>query len=178
RDKGGVTHIAAKVVDPVAVKKVEEGVYQGFSIGGKVTKRSGDDSKTIEGLKLIEISLVDRPANPEALLELYKADADDKAVAAESTKKAPEPVPAAKAAEITKTETPVPAPAAAPPAKNDQPKPGSTTVAKSMRHVQWAAELCDQIASLAKDTQYEADFEGDGSPIPGRIRGLTREMGG
>src|SRR5207245_2586934 len=85
--------------------------------------------------------------------------------------------PDAKAEDDTKTETPVPAPAAAPPAKTDPPKPGSKTVAKSMRHVQWAAELCDQIASLAKDTQYEADFEGDGSPIPGRIRGLTREMG-
>jgi hypothetical protein len=32
----GCTYIAAKVVDPIACKKVEEGVYAGFSIGGSV----------------------------------------------------------------------------------------------------------------------------------------------
>src|SRR3954466_4279603 len=70
-DSDGVTHIAAKVVDPVAIKKVEEGVYSGFSIGGRVTKR---EKNIIEALKLVEISLVDRPANPDAVISLFKAD--------------------------------------------------------------------------------------------------------
>jgi phage head maturation protease len=32
-------HIAAKVVDDEAWEKVKEGVYKGFSIGGRVTQR-------------------------------------------------------------------------------------------------------------------------------------------
>ena len=70
----GVTHIEALVVDPVSVKKVLTGVLKGFSIGGRVTKRSITDHNIIEGIKLTEISLVDRPANPDAMITLYKAD--------------------------------------------------------------------------------------------------------
>lgn len=44
-------------------------VYKGFSIGGQVTRKVG---KSIESLKLIEISLVDRPANPECRIEVVK----------------------------------------------------------------------------------------------------------
>ena len=67
----GETHIEAKVVDANSVKKVEEGVLKGFSIGGKALKKSGS---TIEELMLKEISLVDRPANPDARLSIFKAD--------------------------------------------------------------------------------------------------------
>lgn len=67
----GRTSFSALVVDPIAIKKVESKVYKGFSIGGKVLDRDGD---TITGLKLIEVSLVDRPANPEALITMYKSE--------------------------------------------------------------------------------------------------------
>ena len=70
----GKTEIEALVVDPVSVKKVLAGVLKGFSIGGKVTKRSGQNRNIIEALKLTEVSLVDRPANPDAMITLYKAD--------------------------------------------------------------------------------------------------------
>jgi len=70
----GVTRIAAHVVDPVAVKKVQLGVYKGFSIGGKVLSRDAKDRKIITKLKLNEISLVDRPCNPEAVIDMWKAD--------------------------------------------------------------------------------------------------------
>src|SRR5262249_9145333 len=56
-------YIGAKIVDDQAWNKVVERVYQGFSIGGKVTSRDPADYKTITGLRLDEISLVDRPAN-------------------------------------------------------------------------------------------------------------------
>jgi hypothetical protein len=69
----GVTRIVAHVVDPVAVAKVRNQVYRGFSIGGRVTKRAAGDPKTITGLVLSEISLVDRPANPEAVFDCWKA---------------------------------------------------------------------------------------------------------
>lgn len=44
-------------------------VYKGFSIGGAVRRKVG---MTIEELQLIEISLVDRPANPECRIEMVK----------------------------------------------------------------------------------------------------------
>lgn len=70
----GATRIEALVVDPVAVKKVQLGVYKGFSIGGRVLARDPADPKVITKLKLNEISLVDRPCNPEAVIDMWKAD--------------------------------------------------------------------------------------------------------
>ena len=69
----GVTRIVAHVVDPVAVTKVKNQVYRGFSIGGKVIRREPGNPKVITGLVLNEISLVDRPANPEAVFDCWKA---------------------------------------------------------------------------------------------------------
>jgi hypothetical protein len=69
----GTTRIVAHVVDPVAVAKVRNQVYRGFSIGGRVTQRDAGNPKTITGLVLNEISLVDRPANPEAIFDCWKA---------------------------------------------------------------------------------------------------------
>lgn len=68
-DKG--LYIAVKVVDDNAWKKVKEGVYNGFSIGGKIKTMVGN---AITGLHLSEISLVDRPANPEAVFDVWKGD--------------------------------------------------------------------------------------------------------
>lgn len=63
--------LTAKVIDPIAWQKVKEGVYNGFSIGGRVLKQVGNE---IQGITLNEISLVDRPANPAALFSLVKFD--------------------------------------------------------------------------------------------------------
>jgi hypothetical protein len=73
-DETGVTHIAALVVDPIAIQKVKTGVYLGFSIGGKVLKRDPEDRSIITALRLVEISLVDSPCNPDATLSMWKAD--------------------------------------------------------------------------------------------------------
>lgn len=70
----GRTFFGAHIVDPVAVTKVKTGVYKGFSIGGSVTARDELNKSQITGLKLTEISLVDRPANPDAVFTCYKAD--------------------------------------------------------------------------------------------------------
>ncbi len=71
----GITRIVAHVVDPVAVAKVKNQVYRGFSIGGRVTQREVGNPKVITGLFLSEISLVDRPANPAAVFDCWKAAA-------------------------------------------------------------------------------------------------------
>jgi hypothetical protein len=67
-------YIGAKVVDESAWLKVKEGVYKGFSIGGKSISKVNDE---ITDLKITEISLVDRPANPECVIDLFKAENSD-----------------------------------------------------------------------------------------------------
>jgi phage head maturation protease len=75
-DKQGRTYFEALVVDEAAVKKVLTKVYRGFSIGAIVPPGGRDplNSKVITKLNLKEISLVDRPANPEAVMTLAKLE--------------------------------------------------------------------------------------------------------
>ncbi len=63
------TWIGAKVVDDSAWKKVVEKVYMGFSIGGDILRK---EANKIKELILTEISLVDRPACPEAEFQMVK----------------------------------------------------------------------------------------------------------
>src|SRR5579863_3504341 len=65
-------YLGAKIVDADAWQKVVEGVYKGFSIGGRVTARDPADRRLITSLRLTEISVVDRPANPEAVFDCWK----------------------------------------------------------------------------------------------------------
>jgi len=67
-------YVGARIIDPGAWHKVAGGVYKGFSIGGRVTARDPADRSVITGLSLSEISLVDRPANPEAVFDCWKAE--------------------------------------------------------------------------------------------------------
>lgn len=69
--------IAAKIVDDDEWRKVEEGVYTGFSQGGAYVKRWPDPENpdlVRYTAKPSEISLVDLPCLPEASFELVKAD--------------------------------------------------------------------------------------------------------
>jgi hypothetical protein len=66
-DKG--LFIRARVVNPDSKDKVLKGVLKGFSIGGRKVLKAG---KEIIRLVLNEISLVDRPANPECVLSFGK----------------------------------------------------------------------------------------------------------
>jgi len=61
--------LTAKIVDDVAWKKCLEGVYKGFSIGGRKLDKSGNKITEID---MTEISVVDRPANPECSFSLAK----------------------------------------------------------------------------------------------------------
>ena len=78
--------LRANIVDPTAKAKVKAGVYKGFSIGGKVTNRDKANKAIITGLHLTEISIVDRPANPEALFDVWKAEGAEPAAADEAAK--------------------------------------------------------------------------------------------
>jgi phage head maturation protease len=68
-DKKGL-FLTAKIVDDGAWKKCLEGVYKGFSIGGRKLDKDGDKITSIE---LSEISVVDRPANPDCRITVAKS---------------------------------------------------------------------------------------------------------
>lgn len=68
--------VTSTVVDPVSARKVEKGVLKGYSIGisdPRVVKDAGAPGGRIVGGSIVEVSLVDRPCNPTALLSLAKA---------------------------------------------------------------------------------------------------------
>jgi HK97 family phage prohead protease len=74
-DKG--LYVGARIVDPRAWDKVTSGVYKGFSVGGRIRARDPRDRNVITALSLTEISLVDRPANPDAVFDCWKAEAGE-----------------------------------------------------------------------------------------------------
>lgn len=86
--------VCAKVVDDAEWKKVEEGVYTGFSQGGAYVKRwKGDDGVMRYTAEPSEISLVDLPCLPSATFQVLKADgaAETRHFSPEVTVTPPEP---------------------------------------------------------------------------------------
>jgi hypothetical protein len=160
----GRTFFGAHVVDPIAVKKVETNVYKGFSIGGRVTERDSMNKALITGLKLIEVSLVDRPANPEAVFTCYKAEllpeelSDREAVS--------EMARMLDAKELTPQTMVKAAKAATAPAPE---KPTLERLRKGMSGLCEFAALLSNIAWLTQATADEAAWEGDGSALPQQL---------
>lgn len=76
-------YISALVVDPVSVKKVDAGVLKGFSVGIKnprvVRDTKAANGRIVDG-QIVEISLVDRPANPNCTLVLAKSVSGEETV--------------------------------------------------------------------------------------------------
>lgn len=71
--------LTAKIVDDNAWKKCLEGVYKGFSIGGRKLDKVGEEVTEIE---MVEISIVDRPANPDCRINVVKSAKAGEAVEA------------------------------------------------------------------------------------------------
>jgi HK97 family phage prohead protease len=173
-------YIAAHVVDDAAWAKVVAGVYKGFSIGGKVLKRDPDNRKRISKIRLSEISLVDRPANPESVFDVYKlADAE---VADDETAGAVDADPIAKAQEdaaavlsevmetlgrIEKAEA-----ARAVPAVLEQ----GIELRKGMSGVARLGGLLAELSYSIFDAELESQIEGDNSPVPEKLRGAFRAL--
>ena len=75
-EQGTGFYAAVKVVDADARLKVEEDILTGMSIGikgARVVKDAQAPNGRIVGGKIIEVSLVDRPANPSCSIGLLKA---------------------------------------------------------------------------------------------------------
>ena len=101
-------YISALVVDPVSVKKVEAGVLKGFSIGIKsprvVRDQKAANGRIIDG-QIIEVSLVDRPANPNAKLIMAKSvEGESSLVQVEELHEYKAPLPSDIAKSVVKTE--------------------------------------------------------------------------
>lgn len=173
----GKTWFGAHIVDAEAVKKVKTNVYKGFSIGGKVTERDELNKTVIKGLNLIEVSLVDRPANPEAVLTMYKAETlDDEPPAGEEISAVDMLADLLNKGEITperllelaKGETKTPE------SGTEVAKSGTETPSDEIKKGMWGvsrfADLIQSIAWLVEDTEYEAQWEGDNSPLPQQLR--------
>lgn len=72
-------YLTTKIVDDEAWKKVKAGVYNGFSVGIKGPKIAFDGTAKngrIVGGRLIEVSIVDRPANDAAKFVVVKRAGD------------------------------------------------------------------------------------------------------
>lgn len=68
--------VTSLVVDPVSAMKVEKKVLKGYSIGisnPRVVKDAAAPGGRIVDGQIVEVSLVDRPCNPTAMLSLAKA---------------------------------------------------------------------------------------------------------
>lgn len=151
----GKTWFGAHIVDPVAVKKVHTGVYKGFSIGGKVTERDTADKKIIKGLNLIEVSLVDRPANPNAVFTMYKA--------------AGTPADEVDAlAELLDAGTVTPGQLLAY-AGELQKAAEADNVKKGMYQLEMFSSVLQSVGYLVSDTAWDAEYEGDNSLLPAAL---------
>jgi hypothetical protein len=67
--------VKGKVVDPVAREKLQEGVFSGLSLGGAYADRQKKADGSTEFVpRVAELSLVDKPSCPDALLTVVRAD--------------------------------------------------------------------------------------------------------
>lgn len=156
----GVTNFCALIVDPVAVKKVQTGTYKGFSIGGKVLKRDINNQNKITEIKLVEVSVVDRPANPEAVFTMYKCESVDNEQVIEDNKEKGENMSDVKKDEVS-----------------DPVIPEQTDIKKNLSDVAWLANLVQELHWLQECMEYEKSWEQDESKIPTELRSILKMLG-
>ena len=134
-DEGKRILVAAKIVDDDEWQKVLEGVYTGFSQGGRYVKR-WDDSDT--GLtrytaKPTEISLVDLPCLPDATFEVVKDGVVEKRAFARPAEGVA-PAPAAKPPSKRRRRRPNRPRRTLRPRRRPSPSPLQTSGAASLPH--------------------------------------------
>ena len=165
----GSTDFTAHVVDPIAIKKVQSGVYKGFSIAGKVLKRDESDENKITALALTEVSLVDRPANPDAVFTCYKADgadADEESEEGEDDGKKPD----------DKDDDEAKAKKGDDEGEDSEKAAKPEDIAKSTYQISELARLADGLTWFANDTDYCATYDEAPAGLAEAARGVAAKL--
>jgi hypothetical protein len=140
--------IVAKIIDDRAWQKCAEGVYTGFSIGGQYVKAWKDGDYTRFTANPAEISVVDNPCVPGAHFTAVKTDGN---------------------IEVRKF-------AAAPVLwKEVIPEQKELPLTKDLGTVANLAYILQSVCYIQCDAAYEAEFEGDGSSMPDRLKSWARD---
>jgi hypothetical protein len=142
--------LTSYISDDVAWQKCLDGTYTGFSICGPIVGEKWSDG-TNPGVKRytcapIEFSVCDLPCNEEAVFTAVKAGG-----VTEQRK--------FKTAAAVETEAEV----------------AKQTVAKSLYQIGDLADILGWITYLQGDTKWEAEIEGDNSPIPAKLKSWMAE---
>lgn len=158
-DSAKTIHMAFKVVDDDAWKKVVERVYTGFSQGGSYVKSWKKGDLVHYTADPTEISLVDNPCLMEATYEYVKTDASIELVKI---------APAETRVDLKKL------------VHLDLLKAQrkSKLVAKGMYSVQELGRIIESLKWLQTDVLYERDYEGDDSPMPEQLAEILRDTVG
>jgi hypothetical protein len=139
--------ISAQIVDDDEWRKVQEGVYTGFSQGGRYVKRWPDPESglTRYTAEPTEISLVDLPCLPGATFEVIKDGAVEKrAFAARADAPQAEPAEAAAARAAADSAAPPAALASAEPRRAAEAPSPSAALAKAASALALAAEKLER----------------------------------
>lgn len=158
--------VTAKVTDDAEWKNVVEGVYTGFSIGARVVGkkiRDAEDGSMRYTANPFEGSLVDNPCMYGATFTEIKADGAQIAkqfkggLAKRTPKNAARLLSEAMKALLAQSH--------------------SETVEKGLYTVSYFAQIVAGLVDLAQSTQWEAEYEGDDSTIPAKIRECAKQLG-
>lgn len=148
-DTAKLVILTAYISDDAAWQKCVSGTYTGFSICGPAIGDKWSDAGT-PGIKRyicqpIEFSVCDLPCNPEASFTAVKAGG----ITEQRKFQSKEPDVAKKTPEA------VAAPA---------------VVAKSLYSIGDLADVLSSLRWIQADSAYEAEYEGDGSPVPDKLK--------
>jgi hypothetical protein len=167
-DLAGATLLTAHIVDPIAIKKVQSGVYKGFSVAGRVLKRDETETNKITAMALTEISLVDRPANPDAIFTCYKAegaDTDDDGDGGDDKQKPDDKDEGDDDAKAKKK-------------KDDESEKATKPdgIAKGCYAISNLARLCEGLLDFASYNDFEATYENAPEDLGTEARGLAVKL--
>ncbi|WP_034302528.1 HK97 family phage prohead protease [Herbaspirillum sp. RV1423] len=161
---------------PDTQEKVKDGTLTGFSIGGSVASRKTEkfakgDGTTVDAVRVMvkrisETSVVDAGCNPETAIAIVKADGD--ALLGIGLEDAAEPGAIDALAELLNKGEITPE-RLIELAKADK-APAEAPIKKGMWGVQDFAGVLMSLGYIARESQCEADYEGDGSVVPAQLR--------
>lgn len=160
----GKTFFGAHVIDSEAVKKVKLGAYKGFSIGGKVKKRNTKNKNIIEEIDLIEISLVDRPANQDAVFTMFKAQIVDNNTEIGNNMDMNTQTQNTQEQEVVKQE------------QTEVITTETVEIKKGLGQVSWLASLISEMKYLHEDLCYERSWEKDNSKLPDDLLNIIKQL--